>query len=73
MLIFSIVFPYPTPIQYLVCRIILSFSAVAYVAFVPGFLQVEWGTGIRAGGALAEFLIVFFASPAALAPTISAP
>jgi hypothetical protein len=47
-------------------RIILSLAVAVIGATVPGFLQVGWdlkGVTIRAGGALALFVICYFASP----------
>ena len=38
---------------------------------IPGFLNVQVGTTIRAGGAVAAFIVVFFFSPAGLVATPS--
>ena len=66
-LILAIVFPTPTKFQYTVFRIVLALAAAGIAAVIPGFLQVEVSTMVRAGGAIAVFVIVFFFSPAQLA------
>ena len=47
-------------------RIVLSLSIAVFGATIPGFLHVEWSTTgilIRAGGALALFVIAYFGTP----------
>lgn len=66
LLAFSIFVPTPTEFQYIICRIILSFAAAACVAFVPGFLEVNVKTWIRATGAVAAFVVVYFWAPAGI-------
>lgn len=61
--------PDPTPFQYLVFRTTLALAAAGVVAMVPGFLHSQVGTTVRAGGAVAAFVMVFFFSPAALVAT----
>ena len=55
--------PNPTPFQYNVFRIILSLAAAGVAAMIPGFINVELGKTteiiIRAGGALAVFVVVY--------------
>lgn len=58
--------PNPTPFQYTVFRIVLALAAAGVAAMLPGFLEVTVKTWIRAGGALAVFVIVYFYSPAGL-------
>ncbi|MBY5637730.1 hypothetical protein HFO39_23670 [Rhizobium leguminosarum] len=62
--------PYPTTYQYTVFRIVLALAAAGVAALIPGFLEVSLrtkvSTAIKAGGAIAVFVIVFFFSPAAL-------
>ncbi len=65
-LVLAIVFPKPEPFQYLVFKIILALAAAGITAFIPGFLQVQVSTIVRAGGAIAVFVIVFFFNPATL-------
>ncbi|MDV3458381.1 hypothetical protein RZN05_15390 [Sphingomonas sp. HF-S4] len=66
MAVSAIFFPEPTSYQYTVFRIILALAAAGFASFLPGFLHVRLNTGIRAGGALAAFVIVYFFAPAAL-------
>lgn len=58
--------PNPTAFQYTVFRIVLALAAAGVAAMIPGFINVEVGTAVRAGGAIAVFVIVFFFSPAKL-------
>lgn len=58
--------PNPTPFQYEVFRITLALAASGIAAMIPGLLQVQLKNGIRATGAIAVFLIVYFFSPARL-------
>lgn len=47
-------------------RILLSLGSAIVGATIPGFLHVDWsfrGVSIRAGGALALFVLTFFGSP----------
>jgi hypothetical protein len=71
LILLAIRFPRPTPFQYNVFRTVLSLAAAGVAAMVPGFIDVQIGTTakllIRAGGALAVFVIVFFFNPAKLA------
>lgn len=73
LLVLAIKFPHPTPFQYNVFRIVLSLAAAGEAAVVPGFLNVSINTSIRAGGALAVFIVVFFFNPAKLVATTGAP
>lgn len=62
----AVVFPSPTAFQYTVFRIVLAISAAGFAAMIPGFLEVTVNNYVRAGGALAVFVIIFFFSPANL-------
>jgi hypothetical protein len=66
LLVLAVKFPEPTSFQYMVFRIVLALAAGGVGAMIPGFLKVEVKPGIRAGGALAVFVIVFFFNPAKL-------
>jgi len=60
----------PTPLLVTVIKIIIALSAAGIAATVPGFLKVELSPttaiSIRAGGAIAIFVLVFFFTPAGL-------
>jgi hypothetical protein len=69
LLVVAIAFPQPTSFQYEVFRIVLAIACGGIAAVIPGFLAVSMDTKglvIRAGGALAVFLLVYFFSPARL-------
>jgi len=62
----AVFIPNPQPFQYQVFRIVLSIASAGFVSMTPGFLEVTVSNWVRAGGALAVFVIVFFYNPAAL-------
>ncbi len=68
LLAFIVAVPNPTIEQFEVVRIILALAAGGVAALIPGFLNLQLGTGadltLRAGGALAVFAVVYFYSPA---------
>jgi len=66
LLALAVAIPSPTPFQYTVFRVVLALAAAGVAAMVPGFLEVEVAGWIRAGGALAVFVVVYFYNPAAL-------
>ena len=65
MLIIAFFFPNPTPFQYTIFRIVLALVGGGVGATIPGLLRVESGP-VRATGAIAVFVIVYFFSPAQL-------
>jgi len=65
-IILAIFFPSPTPYQYTVFRIVLALSAAGVAAIIPGFVQLRLRNLLRAGGAIAVFVIVYFFNPASL-------
>jgi len=71
LILLAIKFEHPTPFQYNVFRTILSLAAAGTAAMIPGFIDLQVSTTtkllIRAGGALAVFVITFFFNPAQLA------
>jgi hypothetical protein len=77
-----VVFPNPTSAQYEVFRIVIALAAGGVGAVIPGLLKISLDLGLstgqkmllRAGGALAVFVVVYFYSPAQLAkpsPTLA--
>lgn len=66
LLVLAVRYPHPTPFQYLVFRVTLALAAAGIAPFIPGLLNVEVGTAIKAGGAIAVFVVVYFFSPARL-------
>jgi hypothetical protein len=58
--------PIADPRLFLVLRVVVSFSAATLGATIPGFLELGWrgqGLAIRAGGALALFVLTFVYTP----------
>lgn len=65
-LLIAIFFPDPTNFQYTVFRIILALAAAAFATVIPGIIEVNINKMLKATGALAVFVIVYFYSPANL-------
>jgi tetratricopeptide (TPR) repeat protein len=65
--------PIADPMLVFVLRVLTSLSAAAVAAVIPGFIALDLKTsalvGIRAGGALAVFVLVFAVNPPALVQT----
>jgi hypothetical protein len=60
----------PTPFLVTIAKIIAALAAAGVGAIIPGFLNLKlsWGTDlvVRAGGAIALFVLVYFFVPAGL-------
>jgi hypothetical protein len=68
------------PRLFFVLRVVVSFATATLGATIPGFLEIGWsgrGLAIRAGGALALFVLTFLYTPDLVTKqgqtTISAP
>lgn len=75
-LVIALMVPNPTAFQYQVFRIILAVAVGGFAGTFTGFLQVVISNWIKAGGALAAFIVVYFYNPAALVaapPTVPSP
>jgi hypothetical protein len=66
LLALAVFIPAPTTNQYTVFRIVLALAAAGVAAVIPGFLAVQVSTAVRAGGAMAVFVVVYFFTPAGL-------
>ncbi|WP_162801164.1 hypothetical protein [Azospirillum brasilense] len=58
--------PIADPRLFFALRVIVSVAAAVLGATIPGFLQVRWSRGglaVRAGGALALFVLTFVYTP----------
>ncbi len=64
MLVLAILVPEPTGTQFFTFRVVLAIAAAATAAMVPGFLEVNLGKVIKAGGAIGVFVIVYSTNPA---------
>jgi hypothetical protein len=63
LLALAVTVPALRPFQNDVFKVVLALAAAGIAALVPGFIQVQYRDAIRAGGALAIFVIVYFYSP----------
>jgi hypothetical protein len=66
LLVVSFSVPNPTPFQFIVFKVVLALAVAGVAAMIPGFIEFNIPTYVRAGGALAVFAIVFFKNPATL-------
>jgi len=66
-LIIALAFPYPTAFQLFTFKVVLALAAGGVAAMIPGFIEAKIPNAIRAGGALAVFVVVYFFNPAELA------
>ncbi|WP_421183360.1 hypothetical protein [Aeromonas dhakensis] len=64
LLVISFVQPNPSSFQYTIFRTILALAGAGAVAVFPGFIEVKFGNWLRAGGALAVFVVLYFYNPA---------
>lgn len=66
LLVLAIEFPKPEPFQYQVFKIVLALAAAGVAAMIPGFIEVDIPNWVKAGGALAVFVLVMYKNPAEL-------
>jgi len=66
LLVLAIKFPRPTEFQYVVFRSVLALAAAGIAVFIPGLLEVDVSGIVKAGGALAVFVVIYFFSPAGI-------
>ena len=62
----AVLVPNPTEFQLFVFRVVLALVAAAIAALVPGFLNIQsrvLRSSIRAGGAIAVFVLVYLINP----------
>jgi len=57
---FAVLTPEPSDFQYTIFRIALAISGAALAALIPGFIELRYRNVVRAGGALAVLVLVFF-------------
>lgn len=67
-MVIAIYRPNPTPFEYTIFRIVIALAAAGVGAILPGFLNVSFKNLLRAGGALALFVVVYFFAPALPTP-----
>jgi hypothetical protein len=66
LLVLALLVKNPTSFQYQVFRIVLALAAGGFAGLVDGFLTISFNKWLKAGGALAVFVIVYFYNPAQL-------
>ena len=59
----------PSELQANILRIVLALACGGFGAAIPGILDVQISNVIKAGGALAVFIVVYFWNPAHVTPT----
>lgn len=67
LLVLNVLIPDPNQTQYETFKIILALAAAGIGGILTGFIQIKGVFGklaLRAGGALALFLVIYFFSPA---------
>ena len=57
---------WPTDFQFFVFRAVLALAAGTLGAIIPGFLNVQFKGRLRAGGAVALFVLVYMINPPTL-------
>ncbi len=68
---FTVIFPEPTASQYATYKTVLALSAAGVGAILPGLIRIELPlptVAVRASGAIALFVVVFFFTPPAPQP-----
>ena len=65
-IIVAISLPEPSKFQIFVFRITLALAAAAIGAIIPGFILVKFRNFVRAGGAIALFVLIYLVNPPAL-------
>lgn len=64
LLLITFIAPNPSSFQYTIYRTVLALAGAAVAAVIPGFIEVNISNWLRAGGALAVFVILYFWNPA---------
>jgi hypothetical protein len=65
-LIIALLKPNPTSYQFGVFKTVLALAGAGVAAVIPGFLEVRFRGWLRAGGALAVFIVLYFFNPAGM-------
>src|SRR5262249_3094357 len=59
--------PKPSDFQIFIYRVVMSLAAAGIGAVIPGFIYVKVSSLVRAGGAIACFVLVYLVNPPSLA------
>jgi hypothetical protein len=73
MLTIALLKPDPSNFQYSVFKTVLALAGGGVACMIPGFIEVRVGPWVRAGGAIAVFVVLYFFSPASLVVSHSTP
>jgi hypothetical protein len=68
--------PFADPTLAVIARTFMSLAAAIFGATIPGFLHIGWsgrGLFVRAGGALALFVLTYFATPGVASHALAPP
>jgi hypothetical protein len=66
MLVIALLRPEPTSFQYEIFKTVLALAGAGIAAVIPGFIEVRLKGWLRAGGALAVFVVLYFFTAAKL-------
>jgi small GTP-binding protein len=66
LLALAVFIPEPTDFQIFTFRMVMALAAAGFGALIPGFIEVRFKNWLRAGGAMALFVIVYFLNPPGL-------
>ncbi|RZM81894.1 hypothetical protein [Leptolyngbya iicbica] len=58
--------PNPTAFQFFVFRVVLALAAAGVAAIIPGLINVNISGIVKAGGAIAVFVLIYLLNPASL-------
>ena len=56
----ALLVPNPTDFRYTIFRIVLALSGAAFAALIPGAVDIKYRSYVRAGGAMAVLIIIYF-------------
>jgi len=63
MLVIALAVPNPTATQWFIFRVVLALAAAGIGAVLPGLIVVSVSKFVRAGGAIALFVLVYLSNP----------
>lgn len=69
LLFIAFLVPAPTVTQWFVCRVVLAIAAAGIASIIPGLIAVKISAVVRAGGAIAVFVVVYWFNPPRLVST----
>lgn len=73
LILIALFVPEPKPFPIFIFRVVLALGAGALGALIPGFIEVKFRNWLRAGGAIALFVIVYLINPPELISEVARP